>query len=96
MDYLIDSGLLFKINQTVMHLFGIGMGATTDSAGRKVLAFVDKRSEPEEMVFNESAFGGGEAKYQRYREAFGGQQISRRQDKLGCGCQNYPWTKRCE
>ncbi len=94
LDYLADSGILFKINQTVSHLFGIGFGLSVDSAGKKCLAFVDCRKTPEDLVFTEANFELGEGKYQRFREAFGGSQIMRRQEKLGCACQNYPWVRR--
>lgn len=92
-DYLMDSGLLFKINQTVMHLFGIGIGVKTDSVGEKSFAFIDSREQPEKLVFNEASFELGESKYQRFREEFGGNQITQRQHKLGCACQSYPWTR---
>lgn len=91
LDYLLDSGLLFKINQTVLHLVGIAMSIKVNrETGEKQLSFVDKRDAPEELIFPESVFESSEAKYQGFREEFGGKQISRRQSKLGIGCQNYP------
>ena len=94
-EYLADSGLLFKINQTVTHLFGIGVGIRVDAAtGAKTLAFIDARDRPQDLVFNESSFEAGEGKYQRFRAEFGANQIMQRQEKLGCATQNYPWTRR--
>lgn len=90
LDYLLESGLLFKINQTVLHLFGIAMSVKVNrQTGEKQINFVDSRQAPEELIFQENVFETGESKYQRFREEFGGKQISRRQSKLGTGCQNY-------
>lgn len=96
MDYLVDSGLLFKINQTVTHLFGIGIGIKTGEDGKKTFAFADSRKKPEDLVFSEGAFEMAESKYERFRDEFGGSQIVRRQQVLGSACQNYKWSRKRE
>ncbi len=93
-DYLIDSGLLFKVNQTVFHLFGIALSVKVDKEGTKSWSFIDAREEPEDLTFDERVFETGELKYQNFRRDFGGNQINRRQQHLGSGCQNYPRVAR--
>ena len=72
------------------HLFGVGFGVSTNSAGEKQFTLIDSRAEPEKMIFSESAFEMGENKYAHFRDEYGGSQLNRRRDKLGIGCQNYP------
>ncbi len=77
-DYLIDSGLLFEINRTILHLFGIAVTARTDAQGRKSLGFKDMRSEPEKLVFDKATVEMGTTKLQKYLKEFGHGQMNRR------------------
>ena len=90
LEYLLDSGLLFKANQTIFHLFGFALSIRTNrETGEQTIGFVDNRATPENMTFPESVFERGEEKYAAFRDEFGGRQMNRRRNKLGIGCQNY-------
>jgi len=89
-EYLIDSGLLFEINRTILHLFGIALVVKSDEKGVKRFDFKDCRSEPETLLFDKNTIEAGALKLRRFLEEFGWSQDERRCRKLGWGCQYVP------
>ena len=87
LDYLLDSGLLYKINQLFLHPFGMAMTVKVDEQGSKRMDFKDCRESPETLLLDAGTMERGEAKYADFRDEFGGRQITRRQRKLGWATQ---------
>jgi hypothetical protein len=91
-DYLLDSGLLFEINRTILHLFGIAIAIKSDEQGNKTFALKDFREKPEELVFDKNVIGLGTMKLENFLKEFGHPQMDRRAKKLGWSCQHRPWS----
>ncbi len=86
-DFMIDSGLLFELNRTVLHPFGIGLvvrvAATT---GEKSWGLKDCRSDPQLLSFAPAVRAQGEVKFARFLEAFGRAKLdrpARREERTG-------------
>lgn len=89
-DYVLDSGLLFKINQLFLHPFGIALTIKVDEQGEKRWDFKDCREAPETLLLDDGTFDRGEDKYTQFKDSFGARQIDRRQRFLGWGTQYFP------
>lgn len=85
-DFVIDSGLLFEINRSVLHLFGIGLVVKPD----KTFGFKDLRVEPEKLVFDKPTLEMGTTKLRRFLKEFGHRQMDRRAKRHGQSCQWAP------
>jgi len=81
-SFLVDSGLLFEINRSILHLFGIAL-TVKDSE----LSFKDCREKPEELVFDKGTIDLGTDKLKKFMDEFGNSQDARRCKKLGFGVQ---------
>lgn len=90
-DYLLDSGLLFEINRTVLNLFGIAITIKQEN-GKKCFALKDSRDKPEELLFDKNTIQLGVMKLERFLEEFGHPQMDRRIKQLGWSCQPRPWS----
>lgn len=86
-DFVLDSGLLFHINHSVFHPLGIALTIKVDDKGNKQWGFKDCRNEPESLVFDKGSLELGKMKLERFLREFGDGQMSRREKKLGWGCQ---------
>jgi len=86
-DFILDSGLLFHLNHSVFHPLGIAMTIKVDDKGNKQWGFKDNRNEPESVVFDKNSLELGKLKLERFMREFGDKQISRRERRLGWGCQ---------
>jgi hypothetical protein len=89
-DFVIDSGLLFEINHTVLHPLGLAMTVKVDEQGNKRWAFKDCRVGPEQLVFDQATMEMGKEKLGRFLTEFGGEQMHKRRKKLGWACQPDP------
>ncbi len=87
-DYMINSGLLFEINRTCMHLFGIGITVKKDEKGNKSFGFKDCRNVAGTLVFSEEMLKVGRVKLERFLSEFGHPQMDKRSEALGVCCQH--------
>jgi len=90
--YFLDSGLLFHINRTTLHLLGLALTVRKDDKGNVTFAVKDMRSNPEQATFSAEILENGQKKIDNYMREFGDSQITIREEKLGWGCQ--PHVKR--
>jgi hypothetical protein len=81
-DYLLESGLLFEVNRTYFHLFGLSL-AIQDGA----LVLLDSRREPEKLKFDRFTMARGQERLRTFLAKFGHAQMDRRRDKLGWSVQ---------
>jgi hypothetical protein len=86
-EFLLDSGLLFEINRSTLHLIGIALTVKKNNQGRVTLGLKDCRQEPEKLVFGKDTLAAGKEKLSRFMAEFGRAQDNRRTDRLGWGCQ---------
>jgi hypothetical protein len=84
-DYLADSGLLFALNRTVLHLIGVGLAVENNQ-----LVLKDYRAAPEKAVFDRNTLALAQQKLDNFMREFGDAQDDRRCEKLGWGCQPSP------
>lgn len=89
-DYIIESGLLFEINRTIFHLFGMALTVKIDEQGKKQWSFKDLRERPEEAHFSPEVFRQGKKKLEKFLSEFGRAQVSRRSYCMGASCQSHP------
>lgn len=88
-QYLLDSGLLFEINRSILHLLGIAMVVKKNEQGELKLELKDSRLHPEQLIFNEEVFKRGKTKIDIFMEDFGYEQIRVREIVYGTGCQRF-------
>lgn len=91
-QFLVDSGLLFEINRTVLHLFGLALAIERDQkTGQLRLAsqLKDNREHPEALTYDANTWELGRMKLEKFMEEFGNGQIEKRDDALGWGCQHF-------
>lgn len=82
-NFLIDSGLVFEINRTILHLVGLALTVEDNK-----LTLLDRRNTPE-YKFNKEVYTMGEEKLKRFMTEFGNKQMEKRRKKLGYGYQTY-------
>lgn len=87
--YLADSGLLFEINRSVLHVVGVSLAF--DQNGNVVLK--DHRAEPEKAVLDPGVYQLGLDKLTSFLREYGDNQMERRQNKLGWAYQQARTTK---
>lgn len=86
--FLADSGLLFEINRSILHLFGLALTLKQDENGVITLGELkDCRSQPETLLFDQATYTIGNDKLKAFMMEFGNRQLERREAALGFGCQ---------
>ena len=92
--FLIDSGLLFEINRSVLHPFGLAMAVYPDGkepgSDEGVIQIYDDRDDKEGTLFGDEAFMLGMAKFEKFLEEFGIDKIQQRKEILGYVQQFFP------
>lgn len=88
-QYLLDSGLLFEINRSILHMLGIALTVKKNEEGELRLELKDSRLRPDELIFSEEIFEQGKAKREAFMKNFGYEQIRVRQKVYGSGCQGF-------
>lgn len=89
-SYLVDSGILFEINRTIMHPMGVAMSIKTAEDGTRTVELKDFRAAPEQMFFPESTYRACEKKWASFCSDFAFKQLERRRKHMGRGCQDTP------
>jgi hypothetical protein len=78
-QFLIDSGLLFEINRTILHL--VGLALTVNKEG--VISIKDSRSMPENLKLSKEVMVAAQKKWYEFTRNFAWKQMDRRANKLG-------------
>lgn len=82
--FLIDSGLLFAINRTVLHPLGLALALHMTEDYKIVnVELWDSRDDPEGIIFVEELLEEGEKKLKKFFEAYGTKKHQERLEKLG-------------
>jgi hypothetical protein len=86
--FLLDSGLLFEINRSVLHPFGLALAVKIDDDGNcKFDGLWDCRDDPEGIVFDDEVLAEGSKKYHEYMVKEGFDKKAFRYNSLGYVCQ---------
>jgi hypothetical protein len=94
--FLADSGLLFRINQTILHPLGLALQVTLDDDGSGAgFAVIDIRDDPEGCVFAEDPFEHGTSKYFKYMQEQGDDALASRFSSLGFIEQKFGDLEKC-
>lgn len=88
--FLADSGLLFELNRTVLHLVGVALTVKLDAKGNHTLSFKDGRAAPHEVKFDAATIEMGRMKLEKFMAEFGHRQMDRRTAKMGSATQFVP------
>jgi len=83
-QFLIDSGLLFTINQQLLHPLGMAMEIKFNDDGTKEFGGIwDYRDDPQGLLFDEETLKHGLDKLATFMEEFGTAKLEERQKTLG-------------
>jgi hypothetical protein len=82
--FLVESGLLFKINREILHPLGLAITITLDNEDKTIsINILDKRTDPEGILFTDAALDVGIEKLQNYMNKHGNAAIDSRRLNLG-------------
>jgi hypothetical protein len=90
-ELLLNTGLLYEINRTILHPLGMALAVSADDAG-EITGFAgltDCCNDPEGMVFTPSA--AGPEKYRSFMAKTGKARLAARKQKLGFVVQPHPF-----
>ena len=94
-QFLLDSGLLYSINLTLLHPLGMAMEIKFNDDGTKEFGGIwDYRDDPEGLLFEDDTMEEGMEKFSKFMDEFGNQKLQERQDKLGFIIQDMPAPKK--
>lgn len=85
---LYESGLLFEINRTILHPFGLALGVTVCDDGRVWLDKIQQVEDPG-FVFGSELLAEGNEKFEKFVDDNQGR-LDTRQQKLGYLVQPFP------
>jgi len=86
--FILESGLLFEINRTILHPIGLSMVVKKDEVGNSSFGLKDNRDTPEGCVYSKENFIKGHKKLRRFMRTFGHKQLELRSKKLGWSFQS--------
>lgn len=84
--FLLDSGLLFELNRTIFHPFGLALEVIIDDETGEVIGFGgiwDYREDPEGMLYGEEELKSGFKKFYKFMNEFGFEKMKERIDAIG-------------
>jgi hypothetical protein len=82
--FLLDSGLLFEINRSVLHPLGLALAVRMDEDGNcEFDGLWDSREDPEGIIFDDEVLEEGTSKYMKYLDKEGHDKLIKRYDLLG-------------
>ncbi len=87
--YLLESGILFEINRSILHQLGIAMVVKKEENGKLILCLKDNRDKPEINIFTKDVYEKGHIKLRKFMYEFGHQQMRKRSDALGWSSQSW-------
>lgn len=89
--FLVDNGLLFEINRTILHPLGLALEVISEEDGSmRIENLWDYRDDPEGMLYTPETFVDGKAKLDKFLDEFGGAKFRERQGVLGFLIQERP------
>ena len=86
--YLLESGLLFEINRTILHPIGLALMVKKDEAGNSSFGLKDNRDTPSNSLYSKENFKAGHKRLRKFMTVFGHQQLKQRAKKLGWSFQS--------
>lgn len=87
--YLLDSGILFEINRSLLHQIGMALTVKKDENGKLVFNIKDCRETPEQLTFDKETYERGHNKLRAYMREYGYSQLDRRSKLLGWSSQSW-------
>lgn len=90
-QFLLDSGLLFQINNQLLHPIGLALSFRKVDDGFEFNGIIDDRKNPHKMVFDDEMLKNGFEKINKFMEEEGEKIIEKRLDKLGYLVQEEPF-----
>jgi hypothetical protein len=90
--YLLDNGLLFEINRTILHPIGMALSVLKNERGEYILsdALVDCSETPTGLVHESTAFVHGRSKYRKFTNSTASRRRKLRHQLLGFTVQTKP------
>lgn len=90
--FLVDSGLLFEINRTVLHPQGFSLAVALEDGVSTQGEFylTDYRQDPESVTFNGNALERGASKLERFMKESGLEHFKKRTSLYGYHVQGIP------
>lgn len=83
-QFLLDSGLLFAINNQLLHPFGMAIAIKINDDDTKEFGGIwDYRSDPEGLLYDDETLKSGIEKLEKFMEEFGTDKLQQRMDSLG-------------
>ena len=90
-EFLVNSGLLFEINRTLLHPLGMALEVIVEEDGSmRIENLWDYRNDPEGMLYAPETFTDGRAKLTQFMAEFGTAKHEERQNTLGFLIQERP------
>jgi len=94
--FLVDSGLLFRINQQVLHPLGLALEMKFDDDGKGIgFGIWEGRDDPEGWIFSPDTFKDGQRKFEKYMAEHGDAALESRLKALGFWVQCCPDMDAC-
>ena len=81
--FLLETGLLYEINRTILHPLGLALEVEIDKDGSRVGGLWDFRDDPEGIIYGKKMLEAGEAKYMKYMKSVGVAKMKSREAALG-------------
>lgn len=85
--FLLDNGLLFEINRTILHPFGLALEIGVEEKDGKVRVFFgkiwDERKDPEGILYTDDSYKIGHDKFKKFMAEFGEGKLKLRKETTG-------------
>lgn len=83
-NFLIENGLLFEINRSILHPFGLMLSVEQDSDRNFILGdLIDCREQKEEVIFDKESLEQGKNELKKFMDEYGMKKLKKRHDLLG-------------
>ena len=83
LSFLVEKGLLFEINRSILHPLGLALAFVYDGVGGESMQILDERDDPEGFIFLEETLNHGYAKLESFMEEYGYSKLASRKAELG-------------
>jgi hypothetical protein len=87
-DFFLQSGLLFEINRSILHLVGLALTIKKDENNKLAFTIRDCRKNPEACVFDKETYKKATKRLKKFMVEFGHKQMQKRSKRLGWSCQS--------
>jgi hypothetical protein len=83
LSFLVEKGLLFEINRSILHPLGLALAFADDGAGGESMLLLDERDDPEGFIFLEDTLNHGYSKLEAFMNEYGYAKLASRKERLG-------------